>query len=162
METPRPCAINQPEIHMERKNKSIGRDIEPRLSGRRSAPSLTKRAESDSKSILRCELEDALVQAGVTKHLAADTRAEHGFEHVLLEPANDRVALEHVQERGMAFENLRAPIFVIDDEFRHVAFAVANVRKPLRAFGDCVSLRLRFQSRSLLFENVIEQLLRRV
>jgi hypothetical protein len=42
---------------------------------------------------LHREIKSALVQPRVANHLPTHTGPEHGFEHVLLEPANDRVTI---------------------------------------------------------------------
>ena len=62
----------------------------------------------------------------------------------------------------MTLQNVRATVFAIVNELRHVPFAIAGVRKPLRAVSDSLSPSLRFQSGSLLFENVVKQFLRPV
>src|SRR5205823_14153526 len=61
-----------------------------------------------------------------------------------------------------SLQDVRTTIFVVVDEFRHIAFAISHMGKPFRAVGDGISLRLGFQSRGLLFASVIKQLLRRV
>src|SRR6266705_1219064 len=127
-----------------------------------STPPLPRRPERESEIDLRRELKDALVQPGVTNNLPANTSTQNGFEHVLLEPSNDGVTLQHVQDWGMTLQNVRTTIVAVVDEFCHVAFAISHVCKPFRAVSDSVSLRLGFQSRGLLFESVIEQLLGRV
>src|ERR1051325_2922747 len=103
----------------------------------------------------------ALVQTGVASYFAPHARAEHAFEQVLLEPSNDRVTLQQIQDRGMALNNARAAIVLVVDELGHVTFAVTNVREPLRALCYGVPLRLGFEPRSLLFENAVKKLLRR-
>src|SRR6058998_3719908 len=103
----------------------------------------------------------ALVQTRVANHFAAHARAQDGFEQVLLEPPNDRVTLQQIQDRGMTLKNAGAAIFVIA-ELGHVAFPITDMREPLRAFRYHVSLRLGFERRGLLFENAVKELLRRV
>src|SRR5438874_2139763 len=153
------------EIHVGRKDKSdfvetSRRDVSP-LRPQRAGPYQEDRKEN-LKSILCRESKGALVQPGVTNNLPADTGAQNGFEHVLLEPSNDGVTLQHVQDRGVTLQDVRTTIFVVVDEFRHIAFAISHMGKPFRTVGDGISLRLGFQSRGLLFESVIKQLLRRV
>src|ERR1041385_5894692 len=104
----------------------------------------------------------ALVQTGVATYFAPHARAEHAFEQVLLKPSNDRVTLQQIQDRGMALNNARAAVVLVVDELGHVTFAVTNVREPLRALRYGVPLRLGFEPRSLLFENAVKKLLRRV
>src|SRR5437870_1323221 len=48
------------------------------------------------KSPLQRKLKRALVQPRVANHLPANTRAEYGFEHVLLEPPDDRIMLQQI------------------------------------------------------------------
>ena len=61
----------------------------------------------------------------------------------------------------MTLQNLRAAIFLIAEELRHVAFAVADMCQPFRAFRYSVSFRFSLESRGFLFENAVKQLLRR-
>src|SRR5215471_14474532 len=117
-----------------------------------STPPLPGKPERECELDLRGELKDALVQPGVTNNLPANTGAQNGFEHVLLEPSNDGVTLQHVQDRGMTLQDVRTTILVVIEEFRHVAFTISHMRKPFRAVGDGVSLRFGSQSRGLLFE----------
>src|SRR5205085_7217494 len=70
------------------------------------------------------EIKRALVETGITRFLPAHSCAEHLLEHLLLEPADDGVLIEHVLQRRVALQNLR-PLF-IDFEFRHVAFGIAD------------------------------------
>ena len=53
------------------------------------------------------EIERALVQARGARLFAADFGAEHSCDQILLEAADDRILVEQVQDRRMAFENLR-------------------------------------------------------
>ena len=92
--------------------------------------------------------------------MPAHARAQDGFEHVLLESANDWVLVQQVQGWGMTFQNLRRA--VSGDELRHVAFSITDVREPLGAFRYSVSLGLGFERCRFLFENVVKQFLRRV
>ena len=57
-------------------------------------PAGERRNLSDPKkisSVLQREVKRALVQPRVANHLSAHAGAEKSFEHILLEPANDRI-----------------------------------------------------------------------
>jgi len=60
----------------------------------------------------------------------------------------------------MTLENL-GTVFVVK-ELGHVAFRVAGMREPFRAFRYRVPLCLRLERRGFLFENTVEKLLWRV
>ena len=45
---------------------------------------------------LERKLKRALVQPRVANYLPANARAEYGFEHVLLEPRDDRIMLQQI------------------------------------------------------------------
>lgn len=57
--------------------------------------------------VLRCEVKGALVEPGIAKHFPANAGAENSFEHILLESADDRILLEQIHDRRVAFENMR-------------------------------------------------------
>ncbi len=101
-----------------------------------------KEPKENLKPMLHRNLKRALVQTRVTNYLPANTRAQYGFEHVLLESTNDRVLLHQVQDRRMTLQNVRAAVFAIVNELRHVAFAIADVRKPFCAVSNGLSLSL--------------------
>ena len=61
--------------------------------------------------VLCCEVKRALVQPGVAKHFPADAGAEKSFEHILLESGDDRILLDQIHDRRVAFENLRTTFF---------------------------------------------------
>src|SRR2546427_8949097 len=65
--------------------------------------SATRAAEM--RICLQRKLKRALVQSRVANQLPSHTCAQDGFEHVLLESANDRVLLEQIHNGGMTFEN---------------------------------------------------------
>src|ERR1041385_8832887 len=84
------------------------------------------------------EIKGALVETGRAGLLAPNFGAEHTFEHVLLEPRNDRVLLEQIQNRRMAFENLGTALFFLGHILRHVTFLFPLARQPLGAVDDCL------------------------
>src|SRR5213593_1320358 len=113
------------------------------------------------RSFLERKLKRALVQARVANHLPAHARAQDGFEHILLEPADDRVMLEQIHNGRMAFKNPWPAVFVVD-ELGHVAFAITEMSEPLRAFSHRISLCFGLERRGLLFKDVVEELFRRI
>src|SRR5437773_11444284 len=125
--------MNQREIHIERKKKSDCRDIAQRCPDGAARRPHQEDPKENLKPILRRNLKRALVHTRVANYLPANTRAQYSFEHVLLEPTDDRVLLHQVQDRRMTLQNVRAAVLAIVNELRHVAFAIADVRKPLRA-----------------------------
>src|SRR5215469_5073855 len=62
----------------------------------------------------------------------------------------------------MTLKNAGSAAVLVVGELRHVAFPVTKMRKPLGAFRYRVPLCLGFERRSLLFENAVKKLLRRV
>src|SRR6476620_4840542 len=109
------------DIHVERKDKCSSMRCLSALYSRFATRDSFKRS-SDR------EMKRALVQTRVANHFAAHARAQDGFEHVLLEPTNDRVALQQIQDRGMTLNNAGATILFVD-ELRHVTFPVTNMRE---------------------------------
>src|SRR5213592_4677789 len=88
--------------------------------------------------LLQCEIKRALIQTGIANHLTAHAGAEKNLEHILLKSANDRILLEQIHDRRVAFENLGAAPFA-GGELGHVALAVAHPGKPFGAFSNCFS-----------------------
>src|SRR5437773_7007690 len=107
METSEPFAIQSTEIQKARKSKSSY--LFNRFDGARPpvAPKETTHRPSlpSIKSPLQRKLKRTLVQPRIANHLPANTRAEYGFEHVLLEPPDDRIMLEQIHNGRMTFEN---------------------------------------------------------
>src|SRR6516165_9644711 len=169
METSQACTINQPRFTgSERGNIDLW-SVRPaelhaaELSDSGLQTGWPHRAASlcSVGSRLRRKMKRALVQTGVASHFAPHARTQHGFEHVLLEPSNDRVMLHQIQDRGMTLEDTGAAVFAVK-ELGHVAFAITKMREPLRAFCYRVSLCLGFKRRGFLFENAVKKLLRSV
>src|SRR5204862_7756496 len=68
--------------------------------------------------------------------------------------------LQQIENRSMTLETL-GTVFVGKD-LAHVAFRVAGMREPFRAFRYRVPLCLRPERRGFLFENTVAKLLWRV
>src|SRR5438132_13700117 len=82
---------------------------------------------------LRVKVKRALVESGIARFLPPHSRTEKLLEHFLLESANNGIFVQHILERRVAFQNLRAAI--VSHEFRHVTFCIPNFRQgfsPLR------------------------------
>src|SRR4051812_10135315 len=71
------------------------------------------------------EVKRALVKTRGACLFPAHLGAENSFEHVFLEPADDRILVEQIQDRRMAFKNLRAAFSFVGDELRHETFFFA-------------------------------------
>ena len=91
--------------------------------------------------------------------MPAHFRAKHGFKHVLLKPAHDRITIKQIQNRRMALDNPGPTILVIVNKLGHVTFAIAHIGQPFGALGDCVSLRLRLERSCPFFKNIVEKFL---
>src|SRR5207237_9550370 len=88
--------------------------------------------------LLQREIKRALEQTGIANHLTAHAGAEKNLEHILLKSANDRILLEQIHDRRVAFENLGAAPFD-GDELVHVYLAVAHPGKPFGGLSYCLS-----------------------
>src|SRR5437762_2778780 len=91
------------------------------LLGRRSSPPVSFRlrpklppynscSERNTEVALRGEIKRALVESGITRFLPPHSCPEKLLEHFLFESANNGIFIEHVLERRVAFQNLRAAI----------------------------------------------------
>ena len=58
---------------------------------------------------------------------------------VVFEPADNGILFQQIQDRRMAFQNLRAAFFFVGHKLRHVAFLFPLSRQPFRALGDSFS-----------------------
>src|SRR5205823_3731851 len=67
-------------------------------------------SERNTEDALRGEIKRALVESGITRFLPPHSCPEKLLEHFLLESANNGIFVEHVLERRVAFQNLRAAI----------------------------------------------------
>src|SRR5467141_2582308 len=119
------------------------------------------RREDKIDNPLELKIKRALVQSRSASFFAANRCSESGLEHILFETADDGIAFEHIQDRRMAFENLRTTLFFLDYELRHVPLSVACFRQPLLALGHRLPFCLGFKSCCLSLEHVVKQLLRR-
>src|ERR1700730_17315476 len=111
---------------------------------------------------LQLEIEGAFVQSGGPNFLATNVRFEKALEHILLEPTDDRITFQHVQDRGMTFKNLRTTVLLLGGKLRHVAFPIPHLGKPFRTLGNGFTFDFGFQRGRLSFKHVIEKLLRSV
>src|SRR5260370_30327842 len=102
--------------------------------------------------VLRCEVKGALVEPRVAKHFPGDAGAEKSFEHILLEAGDDRILLEQIHDRRVAFVNMRTA-FSRRSELGHASLAIAHAGEPFRAFGHSFSFYLCPEGRGLFFKN---------
>src|SRR5438128_12562689 len=108
----------------------------------------------ESEARLHGEIKRALVQAGVASFFSTHAGAEHGFEHILLETTDDRVAIKQVHDWRMTFENLRPALFLLHDKLCHITFAVAQSGKPFRALSYRFSFGFGFERVNFPFEHI--------
>src|SRR5205814_9095391 len=59
-------------------------------------------------TFLRVKIKRALTETGIARFLPPHSCAEKLLEHFLLESANNGILIEHILERRVAFQNLRA------------------------------------------------------
>src|SRR5437660_9401086 len=95
-------------------------------------------ATSDALSV---KVKRAFVESGVARLLPPHPRAEKLLEHFLLESANNWIFIQHVLERRVAFQYLRAAI--VGHELRHVTLRIANLRQRLVPLRQRCAFHLR-------------------
>src|ERR1700736_19780 len=112
---------------------------------------------------LRGKVKRALVQPGRARFLASNIDTEHRFKHRFLEPPDDGVALEQIQNGRMILENVRTDaVDLADPELCHVAFVGAHWGEPFRAVGHGPDFYLVLERLRSSLEDIVEQFFRSV
>src|SRR5207244_10575843 len=101
-------------------------------------------------TFLRVKVKRALVESGIARFLPPHSCAEKLLEHFLLESANNRIFIEHVLERRVAFQNLRAAI--VRHELRHVTSRIANFSQRFSSLRHRRAFDLLIQARAFPFQ----------
>src|SRR6266513_5565168 len=109
-------------------------------------------SERNTEDALRGEIKRALVESGITRFLPPHSCPEKLLEHFLLESANNGIFVEHVLERRVAFQNLRAAI--VRHELRHVTFRIANFGQRFSSLRHRRAFDLLFQARAFPFKQI--------
>src|SRR5438045_9272944 len=100
-------------------------------------------------TFLRVKVKRALVESGIARFLPPHSCAEKLLEHFLRESANNRIFIEHVLERRVAFQNLRAAI--VRDELRHVTFRIGNFGQRSSSLSHRRAFALFIRARAVPF-----------
>src|SRR5438552_10626354 len=103
-------------------------------------------------TFLRVKVKRALVETGIARFLPPHSCAEKLLEHFLLESANNGILIEHILERRVAFQNLRATI--VGHELRHVTFGIANLRQRFSSLRHRRTFDLLFHASALPFKQI--------